>query len=203
LIKPSIHSTLLKNANDSTKKEIIAEKKPLFSTKKMHDIHETKLTFHSAKEFIQTIYPLAQKVAKKIGVDPKILLSQAALETGWGKHIIHHANGRPSFNLFGIKASHDWKGNSVNVETLEVKSGVFVPERAHFRSYRNFEASLNDFIHFIQEHPRYQSTLQSVDNAKTFIESLQSAGYATDPDYAKKIMRIFKQLSSQKTFSLK
>jgi len=147
--------------------------------------------FDSISSFVEQLMPLAQKAASKIGLDPKILLAQAALETGWGKHVIHDSKGKPSFNLFGIKDSRSWKGESVKINTLEVESGELVKRQADFRSYSSFEKSFEDFISFISENPRYEKAMEFVDDAKQFIRSIQDAGYATDPQYANKIINIF------------
>ncbi len=147
--------------------------------------------FESISTFVEQLMPLAQKAADKIGVDPKILLAQAALETGWGKHVIHDSKGRSSFNLFGIKDSKSWKGESVKINTLEVESGELVKRKENFRSYSSFESSFDDFISFISENPRYEKAMQFVHDAEQFIQSIQDAGYATDPNYANKIINIF------------
>ena len=152
-----------------------------------------KSLFENASQFVKKLLPMARKVAETIGVDPKLLVAQAALETGWGKFIMHNQQGESSNNLFGIKSGAKWTGKSVNVNTLEVEKGVFVKVKDDFRMYDNFEKSFSDYIDFLQKNPRYQSALDVVKDAKQFVQSLQQAGYATDPDYAKKILRIFNQ----------
>ncbi|MGB0496470.1 MAG: flagellar assembly peptidoglycan hydrolase FlgJ, partial [Kangiellaceae bacterium] len=158
---------------------------------KVNKSPEKKTMFESVANFVDQMMPLANKAASKIGLDPKILLAQAALETGWGKHIIHDSNGKPSYNLFGIKDSKSWQGESVKIDTLEVESGEFVKRKENFRSYSSFEKSFEDFIQFISESPRYQGAMKLVHDAKAFITSIQDAGYATDPQYANKIINIF------------
>lgn len=150
-----------------------------------------KSMFDSITSFVDQLMPLAQKAASKIGLDPKILIAQAALETGWGKHVIHATDGTPSFNLFGIKNSRTWAGESVRINTLEVESGEFVKRKEDFRAYSSFENSFDDFIEFISENPRYEKAMSFVHDAKQFVKSIQEAGYATDPEYAKKIINIF------------
>lgn len=153
---------------------------------------EKKSLFENAADFIKKLLPHAEKVAEKIGLDPKLLVAQAALETGWGKYIMHDSHGRPSHNLFGIKSSAQWRGASVKVDTLEVENGEFVKTRDDFRMYDSFEKSFADYVEFLQSNPRYQTALEVVKDAKQFVQSLQSAGYATDPNYANKILKIFK-----------
>jgi len=152
---------------------------------------EKKSLFENATDFINQLLPHAKKVAESIGLDPKLLLAQAALETGWGKYVMHDNRGQSSNNLFGIKTNSQWKGESVKIDTLEVENGEFVKTKDDFRMYENFEKSFSDYVNFLQSNPRYQAALNVTENAKDFVQSLQSAGYATDPNYANKILRIF------------
>ena len=147
-------------------------------------------TFDSSSEFIHELRPLAQQAANKLGVSAELLLSQSALETGWGKKIIHDQQGNNSFNLFSIKADPSWKGQKVNVGTLEYRDGIAVRETAPFRVYESYADSFNDYVNFLQENPRYHKALKVIDSDESFIKDLQEAGYATDPDYANKIISI-------------
>lgn len=146
--------------------------------------------FDSSSEFIRELKPFAQQAANKLGVSPEILLSQSALETGWGKKIIHDNHGNNSFNLFSIKADSSWKGEKVNVGTLEYREGVAVKETAPFRVYESYQQSFDDYVNFLQENPRYHKALKNIDSDENYIRSLQEAGYATDPEYANKIISI-------------
>lgn len=157
---------------------------------------EKKSLFADAKAFVSKLLPFAEKAAAAIGVDPKIILAQAALETGWGKYVMHNENGQASHNLFGIKSSNHWQGDSVSIDTVEVENGEVVKKKQPFRMYDSFEKSFSDYVEFLHNNPRYSSALKSVKNAEEFVNKLQSAGYATDPNYAKKIIRIFRQMPS-------
>jgi peptidoglycan hydrolase FlgJ len=141
---------------------------------------------HSQAEFIATLKPHAEKAAAELKVNSDVLLAQAALETGWGKHLIHDAQGNNSFNMFNIKAS-GWQGKSVTVNTLETRQGVTQQERASFRQYDNYAQSFADYVALIKNNARYQGALAAGANSENYAEALQSAGYATDPDYAAKI----------------
>ena len=155
-----------------------------------------KSLFADARAFVSKLFPMAEKAAAAIGVDPKIILAQAALETGWGKYVMHNENGQASHNLFGIKSSNQWQGDTVNIDTVEVEKGEMVKKKQPFRMYDSFEKSFSDYVDFLNTNPRYNSALKAVENAEEFVNKLQSAGYATDPNYAKKIIRIFKQMPS-------
>lgn len=146
--------------------------------------------FGSPNEFVEHLYPIAEQEAQKLGVDPRVILAQAALETGWGRYMISHPDGSNSFNLFGIKADRRWSGDQAVVSTLEYRSGVAQRERAAFRSYQSYAQSLADYVGFLQRNPRYQKALQVAEDPQAFTQGLQQAGYATDPSYAQKILRI-------------
>jgi len=184
---------LVKNIDQGYKRDVIEPVKPsleLISGNVTESKPEKKSLFDNAKDFIDGLLPFAKKVSEKIGLDPRLLIAQAALETGWGKFIMHDEKGQASHNLFGIKSNNGWKGDAVSINTLEVEKGEFVKKKESFRMYQNFEESFKDFINFIESNPRYQSAIDSANDSKTFVQSLQSAGYATDPNYANKIINI-------------
>ena len=106
---------------------------------------------------------------------------------------MHDEKGEASFNLFGIKANKNWNGNSVTIDTLEVEKNEVIKKKQDFRMYKSFEDSFNDFINFISTSPRYISAIESVKNGAEFIQKLQDAGYATDPDYASKVLNILQR----------
>jgi flagellar protein FlgJ len=147
--------------------------------------------FESAQEFVDNLMPLAQRVAKELGVDPKVLLAQAALETGWGKHMVRSGDGQNSFNLFNIKAGGSWQGDYKAANTLEFKNGLMTREVAKFRSYDSYESSFKDYVQFLKNSPRYQQAIESAADPEKYVQLLQKAGYATDPKYADKISSIF------------
>ena len=140
--------------------------------------------------FVEALWPAAEKAARGLGIAPEALLAQAALETGWGRHVMTRADGGSSHNLFGIKAGRDWQGERVRVSTLEYRDGVAVRTRADFRAYDSWEDSFRDYVDFVRRNPRYGEALRVADRPERYFEALQQAGYATDPAYAEKIKRI-------------
>lgn len=146
--------------------------------------------FESPEEFVRQLLPLAERAAESSGINPQVMVAQAALETGWGRHMIRGEADSPSFNLFGIKADKRWDGASVNIATTEFREGVPLKERASFRAYPDYEASFRDYVAFLESSPRYQHVLAAADDPEQFAERLQEAGYATDPHYGEKIRRI-------------
>jgi flagellar protein FlgJ len=148
--------------------------------------------FSSPQEFVENLMPLAEKVAKELGVDPKVLLAQAALETGWGKHMVRDGGGDNSYNLFNIKAGRSWDGDYKAANTLEFIDGVMAKEVAKFRSYGSYEDSFKDYVQFLKNSPRYQEAISNAADPDKYLKLLQEAGYATDPRYAAKISSIYK-----------
>ena len=142
--------------------------------------------------FVSMLKPHAEKAARLLNVNADVLVAQAALETGWGKHVIHSPQGENSFNLFNIKAGEPWQGKSINVATKEVKGNVAYSERADFRQYQSYAESFADYVRLIKNNNRYQQALSVGNNSGAYAEALQDAGYATDPDYAGKIKQLLK-----------
>ncbi len=143
-----------------------------------------------AEDFVEQLWPWAQEAADKLGLAAPALLAQAALETGWGKHLMQTAEGGSAHNLFGIKADTDWEGGKVQVGTLEFEQGVAVRKKDSFRAYETFRDSFNDYVDFLQSNPRYSQALGSAGDPKAYFSELQKAGYATDPRYAEKITAV-------------
>lgn len=154
-------------------------------------------------EFIQTLWPQAQQAARELNVPAEVLIAQAALETGWGRHIIPKGQGESSFNLFGIKADSRWQGERAHVQTLEYVDGVPERQRAAFRAYPSLEDSFNDYVNFLQQNPRYRDALAQAPDAEGYVRGLQAAGYATDPRYADKILSILHGPTLQQQVELK
>lgn len=148
------------------------------------------IRFDSPTAFVSTLMPAAKRAAERLGVAPEALLAQSALETGWGKHLMHRPDGSPAYNLFGIKADSRWPGERVKLRTLEYEQGVAVRKTAAFRAYDSWEQAFQDYAEFIIGNPRYAPALENSTDPRRYLDELQKAGYATDPAYAEKIQRI-------------
>ena len=144
----------------------------------------------SAEAFVRELWPHAQRTARDLGTHPELLLAQAALETGWGQHMIRGSDGSNSFNLFGIKADGRWQGERALTETIEFKDGLMRKQQASFRAYASLADSFADYASFLKSNPRYRQALNRAADAPAFAQALSAAGYATDPDYSGKITRI-------------
>lgn len=151
-----------------------------------------KMQFNSPEEFVALLAPFADVVGKRLNVSPDVLLAQAALETGWGKKVSTDNKGDSSHNLFNIKADKRWEGPTASVDTLEFTDGVAKRENHQFRSYQDFQSSFNDFANFLQSGDRYSDALRNSADSAQFLNGLQQAGYATDPNYAAKIQNVMK-----------
>ncbi|OBU68524.1 flagellar rod assembly protein/muramidase FlgJ [Stenotrophomonas maltophilia] len=148
-----------------------------------------RLGAHTPEGFVASIWQHAQSAARELGVDARALVAQAALETGWGKRHITHADGSTSHNLFGIKAT-GWNGKRAVAGTHEYVDGVRRNETASFRAYSSPAESFADYVRLLKSSPRYQQALQAGTDVQGFARGLQRAGYATDPRYAAKIAAI-------------
>ena len=137
-------------------------------------------------QFYQTYFPYALSVSERTGVDPKLVLAQAALETGYGK-------SAPNNNFFGIK-SHGKSGGS-GLMTSEFEGGRMVRKTQSFRGYDDPSESFDDYASFLLENPRYRDVLAAGD-LKSQISAMGESGYATDPEYANKLKSIVGRFSS-------
>ncbi len=143
----------------------------------------------ASRDFIDRIWPHAYEASRATGIPAHFMVAQAALETGWGKSEPRLPDGRPSYNLFGIKAGRNWNGPAVAANTNEVVDGVAQKQVAEFRVYGSYAEAFRDYANLLLSNPRYSSVIGSHD-AASFARSLQQAGYATDPMYAVKLTRI-------------
>ena len=150
-------------------------------------------------EFLRDVWPLAEQAGRKLGVDPRAVAAQAVLETGWGQKLIRDTQGVSSNNVFGIKADHRWDGDRIGVSTLEYDGGAPRRLRAEFRAYATLRHGFDDYVDFLQGNPRYSDATAGGLNAGEFVQSLQDAGYATDPRYAEKILGILESHRFERT----
>jgi len=139
--------------------------------------------------FVQAHTSAAIKVEQATGIPASYIVGQAGHETGWGQHEIKMKGGRPSYNLFGIKAGPGWSGKVAEVSTTEYVNGVAQKTVAKFRAYDSYEASFRDYARLFTQSPRYAKASQQTNSAQAFAMGLQKAGYATDPHYAAKLSR--------------
>jgi hypothetical protein len=132
------------------------------------------------KNFIGMMAPHVREVAARTGLDPRLILAQSAVETGWG-------GKAPGHNYFGIK-SHNREGGQ-NFMTTEYIRGAPVKKVQNFREYSGPEESSRDYASFILENPRYQEAMKAkgIDDQ---IKAIGKSGYATDPRYGRKLRAV-------------
>lgn len=143
----------------------------------------------SPEDFVARIWPHAEQAAASLGVPPQMLVAQAALETGWGRHLPRQADGSSGNNLFGIKGGGRWQGEQLNASTREFSGGKMQKTNALFRSYGSPAESFADYVSLLKNNPRYADAVGNA-SPRGFAQALQKAGYATDPDYAAKLNAI-------------
>lgn len=144
--------------------------------------------------FISSVWPHAVAASQTTGIPAQFLVGHAALESGWGKAEPRFADGRPSYNLFGIKAGGGWQGATVETTTTEYVNGVAEKRVERFRAYGSYAEAFKDYAQLLAQSPRYAGVVGSRD-AASFAQGLQRAGYATDPAYAAKLERVIGSLA--------
>jgi Mannosyl-glycoprotein endo-beta-N-acetylglucosaminidase len=126
--------------------------------------------------FMQKYWPQAVRIGQQTGLDPRLIISQAALESGYGK-------SAPGNNLFGIKG-----GTGDPVETTEIINGKPTRVMARFEGYKTPEESFDAYGRFIGG-DRYKG-VREAKGLEAQVAALGQSGYATDPDYAAKLLKI-------------
>jgi flagellar protein FlgJ len=140
---------------------------------------------------VAKLLPHAEKAAAALGIEPRLLLAQAALETGWGRAVPQRPDGESAHNVFGIKAGTAWGGARVAQWTLEHEGGVAARKREDFRAYASTAASFADYVDLIGTAPRYAGALENANDPEGYARAVTAAGYATDPAYAEKWLAIY------------
>lgn len=149
----------------------------------------------NSKDFLAKLALPAQVASEQSGIPHHLILAQAALESGWGQRQIRRENGEPSYNLFGVKASGNWKGPVTEITTTEFENGEAKKVKAKFRVYGSYLEALSDYVGLLTRNPRY-AAVTNASTAEQGAQALQNAGYATDPQYARKLTNMIQQLKS-------
>jgi flagellum-specific peptidoglycan hydrolase FlgJ len=139
-------------------------------------------------EFFSTYLAAAQATAQESRIPPSFTLAQAAIESGWGASTL----STEDFNFFGVKSTPSWTGEVVMRETQEFLQGHMVTITAPFRKYADVTAGFEDHAAFLTNGGtytgRYAPAFQHCDDSCAFAQAVADAGYATDPNYAQKII---------------
>jgi flagellar protein FlgJ len=142
--------------------------------------------------FVERMLPHAEAAGAVTGIPARFMVGQAALETGWGRSEIRGPDGQNSHNLFGIKAGGSWKGRSVDIVTTEYVNGKPQKQVESFRAYDSYADAFRDYADLLRANARYQNVIARGHDAVGFARGLQQAGYATDPDYAQKLLGVIR-----------
>lgn len=159
-----------------------------------------------ARDFVLQYYPEAKRCENECGLCADFILSQAAIESGWGKHC-------PGNNFFGIKADKKWEGERQLLTTTEWHDTWNVPYsedqllsiteingkfkyriKDWFRAYDTPAESFLDHSQFFFRNPRYKKALEVKHDPFKFAEEIAKAGYATDPLYLKLLISVIKMV---------
>ena len=135
--------------------------------------------------FISAVSPAAKTSMESTHIPASFVVADAALESGWGNSLLT----TEAMNLFGVKADSSWHGPVFNINTREFLDGRWCMELAGFRKYTDWLGSINDHAAFLIDNERYSAAFACTDGP-SFATAVANAGYATDPDYAQKIIEI-------------
>lgn len=143
----------------------------------------------SKEEFIEQITPIAKQAQLDYGVRPSILVAQAALESNWGNSEL----SQQSNNFFGIKAGKSGE----KYATKEFTQDEWRTVKASFKTYDSIRDSVNDYAKLIKNGTSWNGDLYlgviEAGDYKEAAYALQKAGYATDPSYANKLIKMIEQ----------
>ena len=187
---------MIQQLSEQHKSKANGEIKPLEQTSATQQSKEPLSVADHVIQFVKELKPYAEKAAAVLGIDEKMLIAQAALETGWGMFTTKDSSGTSSNNLFNIKATESDK-QAVKIKTTEFIADKAIKMNQYFKRYDSMEDSFKDFVNLITGSERYQPALNHHGNSELFIQGLQNAGYATDPSYADKILQIYRNPTLQ------
>jgi flagellum-specific peptidoglycan hydrolase FlgJ len=140
------------------------------------------------QDFIDAIAPAAKASALKTKIPSSFTVAEAALESAWGASML----AQQAHNLFGVKADASYHGPTWTMQTREFLHGQWVMVPALWRKYPGWLGSIEDHAAFLLDNPRYKPCFECTDG-EGFARAAQAAGYATDPQYADKIVALIRQ----------
>lgn len=148
-------------------------------------------------EFIKRYLPFVNTIIKDTGIFAGTLFSQAILESSSAPTYLVGSSklSKEANNLFGIKADKNWKGKRYNIKTREVKNNVSYYILDDFRAYDTPEQSMQDYVNFLLKNKRYKEAgVFKAKNVKEQAEALKKAGYATAPNYAEIVTKVYNSI---------
>ncbi len=164
---------------------------------------QRRAAFDDPQGFVDKLAPLIQRLTAGTPLPALGVLSQAALETGWGSHVIADGTGQSTHNLFGIKAGAGEDAPQVPIATREFEFGRWIERVENFKAYADWPDSVRDYVEKLAG-PRYSAAMDGgsssdndkslLDRVRRFADGLQAAGYATDPAYASKVVGVARRI---------
>jgi peptidoglycan hydrolase FlgJ len=145
-------------------------------------------------QFVAELLPAAQQAATSLGVDPHVLVAQAAKETDWGRQLPTTATGQSSFNWFQLPATNTWTGATLQSNMQVIQAGQFQRQPKLIRAYDSAEAGLSDYAAWLKSKPQYQAALEQASDSNQFLQALQQGGWSKDPHYAASVMHHLAQI---------
>ncbi|MEM9823250.1 MAG: glucosaminidase domain-containing protein [Bacteroidota bacterium] len=143
-------------------------------------------------EYIKNYSDIAIREMQRSGIPASITLAQGIHESSWGRGDL----SLNSNNHFGIKCKKEWQGNSFYYEDDDYVNGRLI--KSCFRVYNTVEDSYIDHTNFLVGNSRYQSLFQlSTTDYKAWAKGLKKCGYATDPNYADKLIKTIEEYQLQ------
>ncbi|MBI3964518.1 MAG: glucosaminidase domain-containing protein [Chloroflexi bacterium] len=143
-------------------------------------------------QFIAQAIEPAQKSQRETGVPASVTIAQAILESDWGQSGLA-VKGQ---NYFGIKALRGpGPAGVINMNTGEFFNGTYTVVNDGFKKYNNMAESFADHGRFFQENKRYAAAMKSTNDARKFARLIHEAGYATDPNYSDKLIRLMEKFN--------
>jgi flagellum-specific peptidoglycan hydrolase FlgJ len=162
----------------------------------------------TVQNFVKAYLPFAQQTEQKTGISKIAILTQAALESGWGKYA-------PGNMFFGVKDTDGINGNEQLLTTTEysrradlkfpviisvtpiIKNGQKYFKylvKDYFRKYKTPEECFTEHTNFFFKNSRYAKALEVKADYNRFFEEIHNAGYATDPNYSNTLKKIAKMI---------
>ncbi len=139
-------------------------------------------------DFIAAVAPAAQASMAHTRIPASFAIAEGALESGWGKSQL----AIDGHNLFGVKADPAWHGDILAMRTREFIKSEWIIVPANWRKYPDWLSCIADHASFLLTNPRYQPAFAQCGDAEAFTRAVAAAGYATDPDYASKIIAVIR-----------
>ena len=155
------------------------------------DTEQVKKNFGSEQEFIVQTAKYAVSLKETYGILPSISIAQAILESDWGRSELSVENN----NFYGIKGDNPDK--TVMMNTKEFVNGEWIEIKAPFRKYDSWQESMDEHARLIVygttwNENQYAGVLAAT-NYKDAAYALEKSGYATDPDYPGKLIRLIEE----------